>query len=113
MCRWLGPRRVAAAVLLGAARAALLFVHGGRPQLYLASAGLVAGIGWLAATADRGARVSPGVPLGIAAASIQHAVLGMVDLSWRTSCPSVRCRHSRPAIRSRRSTTSWCWAACA
>ncbi|MEV7627117.1 endonuclease/exonuclease/phosphatase family protein [Actinoplanes sp. NPDC089786] len=87
LCRWLGPRRVAvaAAVLLGAARAALLFVHGGRPQLYLASAGLLAGIGWLAATADRGARVSPGVPLGIAAASIQHAVLGMVDLSWRTS----------------------------
>jgi endonuclease/exonuclease/phosphatase family metal-dependent hydrolase len=87
LCRWLGTRHVAAAmaVLLGAARAALLFVHGGQPQLYLASAGLLAGIGWLAATADGGTRVSPGVPLGIAAASVQHALLGMVDLSWRTS----------------------------
>ena len=87
LCRWLGTRRVAVAtaVLLGAARAALLFVHGGQPQLYLASAGLLAGIAWLAATADLGARVSPGVPLGIAAASVQHALLGMVDLSWRTS----------------------------
>ncbi|MEV6490272.1 endonuclease/exonuclease/phosphatase family protein [Actinoplanes sp. NPDC051633] len=87
LCRRLGARQVAvgSAVLLGAARAALLFVHGGQPQLYLASVGLLAGVGWLAASADSGARVSPGVPLGIAAASVQHALLGMVDLSWRTS----------------------------
>ncbi len=84
LARTLGPRRVAgaAAVALAGLRAALLVVHGGQPQLYLASVGLLAGIAWLAATAESGERLSPGVPAGIAAAAIQHALLGTVDLTW-------------------------------
>ena len=84
LARTLGPRRVAAAaaIALAVLRAALLVVHGGQPQLYLASVGLLAGITWLAATAESGERVSPGVPAGIAAAAVQHAVLGTVDLTW-------------------------------
>jgi endonuclease/exonuclease/phosphatase family metal-dependent hydrolase len=85
LARTVGPRRVAAvaAIALAVLRAALLVVHGGQPQLYLASVGLLAGITWLAATAESGERVSPGVPAGIAAAAVQHAVLGTVDLTWR------------------------------
>jgi len=84
LARTLGPRRVAAAaaVALAVLRAALLVVHGGQPQLYLASVGLLAGITWLAATAESGERLSPGVPAGIAAAAVQHALLGTVDLTW-------------------------------
>jgi endonuclease/exonuclease/phosphatase family metal-dependent hydrolase len=87
LARTLGPRRVAgaAAVALAALRAALLLVHGGQPQLYLASVGLLAGIAWLAATAESGERLSPGVPAGIAAAAVQHALLGTVDLTWRAT----------------------------
>src|SRR4051794_15836045 len=81
----LGPRRVAlaAAVLLAVARLALVFVHGGQAQLYTASAGLLAGLAWLAATAAGGAAVSLGVSVGLVAAALEHAALGTVDLSWR------------------------------
>ncbi len=85
LARTFGPRQVAGAgaIALGGLRAALLFVHGGQPQLYLASVGLLAGITWLAATAESGERLIPGVPVGIAAAAAQHALLGTVDLTWR------------------------------
>ncbi|WP_238015097.1 endonuclease/exonuclease/phosphatase family protein [Dactylosporangium sp. AC04546] len=78
-------RRLAfvAAAGLAAARFALVFVHGGQPQLYVASAGLFCGLVWLAATAARGGPAIPGVPLGLAAAALQHAALDTVDLSWR------------------------------
>ncbi|MET7399491.1 endonuclease/exonuclease/phosphatase family protein [Dactylosporangium sp. NPDC005572] len=78
-------RRLAfvAAAGLAVARLALVFVHGGQPQLYVASAGLFCGLVWLAATAARGGPAVPGVPLGLAAAALQHAALDTVDLSWR------------------------------
>jgi len=81
----LGARRVGIAGALGlaAARLALVFVHGGQPQLYVASAGLLAGLTWLSATAVRGGPASPGVPAGLAAAALEHAALGTVDLSWQ------------------------------
>ncbi|UWP81114.1 endonuclease/exonuclease/phosphatase family protein [Dactylosporangium fulvum] len=68
---------------LAAARLALVVVHGGQPQLYVASLGLLAGLVWLAATAVRGGPASPGVPIGLAAAALQHAALSTVDLSWQ------------------------------
>ncbi|GAA4253909.1 endonuclease/exonuclease/phosphatase family protein [Dactylosporangium darangshiense] len=81
----LGPPRVAlaGAVGLACARLALIFVHGGQPQLYLASAGLLLGLAWLIATAAGGASAGVGVPVGLAASALQHAALGTVDLSWR------------------------------
>ncbi|MET7422844.1 endonuclease/exonuclease/phosphatase family protein [Dactylosporangium sp. NPDC005555] len=83
--RW-DARKVAfaGAAGLAAARFALLFVHGGQPQLYVASAGLLAGLSWLAATAVRGGPASTGVPLGLAAAALQHAALRTVDLTWQS-----------------------------
>ncbi|MGI5237130.1 endonuclease/exonuclease/phosphatase family protein [Dactylosporangium sp. CA-139066] len=85
LAKRLGPARVALAGALGlaAARLALIFVHGGAPQLYTASAGLLLGLTWLAATAVAGASPGVGVPLGLAAGAVQHAALGTVDLSWR------------------------------
>ena len=82
-----GAGRVAAgaAVVLGVARGALLFVHGGQPQLYTASVGLLAGLAWLAGSAMSGAPVIPGIPLGFAAAAMQQAALGTVDLTWRST----------------------------
>ncbi|MEV0129939.1 endonuclease/exonuclease/phosphatase family protein [Dactylosporangium sp. NPDC050688] len=74
---------LAGAAGLAAARLALVFVHGGQPQLYVASAGLLAGLCWLAASAVRGGPAAVGVPLGLAAAALQHAVLRTVDLSWQ------------------------------
>ncbi|WP_433079155.1 endonuclease/exonuclease/phosphatase family protein [Dactylosporangium sp. CA-052675] len=81
----LGPRRLAltAGVILALARLALVFVHGGQPQLYVASAGLLAGLAFLAASAAGGARAAAGVPAGLAAAALEHAALGTVDATWR------------------------------
>src|SRR4051794_10815041 len=75
---------IAGAAGLAAARFALLFVQGGQPQLYVASLGLLAGLSWLAATAVRGGPAAVGVPLGVAAAALQHAALRTVDLSWQS-----------------------------
>jgi endonuclease/exonuclease/phosphatase family metal-dependent hydrolase len=71
-----------AAVGLGGSRLALLFVHGGQPQLYVASAGLLCGLVWFAAQAMGGSRPVPGVPAGLVVAGVQHLVLGTVDLTW-------------------------------
>ncbi|GAA3296311.1 endonuclease/exonuclease/phosphatase family protein [Dactylosporangium vinaceum] len=67
-------------VLLVLGRLALVFVHGGQAQLYVASATLLAGLIWLSSVR---APMTPGVPLGLAAAALEHAALGTVDLSWR------------------------------
>lgn len=75
---------LAGAAGLAAARLALVFVHGGQPQLYVASVGLFAGLCWLAASAVRGGPAAVGVPFGLAAAALQHAALRSVDLSWQS-----------------------------
>ncbi|GAB3859206.1 endonuclease/exonuclease/phosphatase family protein [Dactylosporangium cerinum] len=75
---------IAGAAGLAACRFALLFVHGGQPQLYVASTGLLAGLTWLAASAVRGGPAAVGVPVGLAAAALQHAALRTVDLSWQS-----------------------------
>ena len=71
-----------AAVGLGGSRMALVFVHGGQPQLYVASAGLLCGLVWLATQAMDGCPPVPGVPIGLVVAGVQHLVLGTVDLTW-------------------------------
>jgi endonuclease/exonuclease/phosphatase family metal-dependent hydrolase len=77
------PVTVAAAVLLAAARLALTSAPGGRPQLWLATAGLLAGLVWLAGTAAGTERPVPGLALGLAANAAGHAVLDTEDLVWR------------------------------
>ncbi|MFD2768451.1 endonuclease/exonuclease/phosphatase family protein [Micromonospora eburnea] len=83
--RRLGPRPVGlvAAGALAAARLALTAAPGGQPQLWLACAGLLAGLVWLAATAARTDRPVPGLVLGLAGSAVGHALLGTVDLVWR------------------------------
>ncbi|QOC94876.1 endonuclease [Micromonospora craniellae] len=76
---------VVAVALLGAARLALTAGPGGWAQLWLASAGLLAGLVWLAATAARGERAVPGLALGLAAAALGHVLVGTYDLVWRGS----------------------------
>ncbi|WP_433688472.1 endonuclease/exonuclease/phosphatase family protein [Micromonospora carbonacea] len=85
LVRRLGARPVtlAAAVALGGARLALTAVPGGRAQLWLATAGLLAGLLWLAGTAATIGRPVPGLALGIALGAVGHAVLGTYDLVWR------------------------------
>ncbi|GAB3848328.1 hypothetical protein GCM10029963_31050 [Micromonospora andamanensis] len=73
---------VVAVLLLGAARLALTAAPGGRAQLWLASAGLLAGLVWLAATAARVAHPVPGLVLGLTANALGHALLGTYDLVW-------------------------------
>ncbi|GIJ44027.1 hypothetical protein Val02_09130 [Virgisporangium aliadipatigenens] len=73
----------AAALGLGGCRFALTFVHGGQSQLYVASAGLLCGLVWLAAQAIDGVAPVPAVPAGAVLAGVQHLLLGTVDLTWR------------------------------
>ncbi|GAB3839261.1 endonuclease/exonuclease/phosphatase family protein [Dactylosporangium cerinum] len=84
---WLSdwPRRLlmnGSAVGLAGCRAALLLVHGGQPQLYIASAGVLCGLIWLVVQAMDGAAPVPGVPAGIVLAAAGHLALGTVDLTW-------------------------------
>ncbi|MFC0028459.1 endonuclease/exonuclease/phosphatase family protein [Micromonospora chaiyaphumensis] len=85
LVRRLGPRPVGvvAAGVLAAARLALTAAPGGRSQLWLACAGLLAGLVWLAATAATVARPVPGLAFGLAGAAVGHALLGTEDLVWR------------------------------
>ncbi|WBB56896.1 endonuclease/exonuclease/phosphatase family protein [Verrucosispora sp. WMMD573] len=73
---------VTAVLALGAARLALTAAPGGRAQLWLATAGLLAGLVWLAATAARVAYPVPGLVLGLTAGALCHALLGTYDLVW-------------------------------
>ncbi|MCG5471053.1 endonuclease/exonuclease/phosphatase family protein [Micromonospora sp. LAH09] len=77
------PVTVAAAVLLAAARLALTATPGGRTQLWLATAGLLAGLVWLVGVAAGIDRPVPGLALGLAVNAALHAVLDTVDLVWR------------------------------
>ncbi|MCZ7420448.1 endonuclease/exonuclease/phosphatase family protein [Verrucosispora sp. WMMA2121] len=79
---------VAAVLVLGAARLALTAAPGGRAQLWLASAGLLAGLVWLAATAARVAHPVPGLVLGMTASALGHALLGTYDLVWWQRWPA-------------------------
>ena len=72
---------VVAGMVLAACRFALV-LSGGQVLLYVACAGLLAGLCWLVALAMRG--VSPRwVAVGLAAAAVEHAAVGTVDLTWR------------------------------
>jgi len=81
--RFAGPAGlgVVAALVLAGCRLALV-VTAGQAQLYVASAGLLAGLCWLVTLAMRGASPRP-VAYGLAAAAVGHAALGTFDLTWR------------------------------
>ncbi|GAA4580736.1 hypothetical protein GCM10023176_60700 [Micromonospora coerulea] len=89
LVRRLGARPVGlfAAGALAGARLALTAAPGGRLQLWLACAGLLAGLVWLAATAAAVTRPVPGLALGLAANAVGHALLGTEDLVWRGGWP--------------------------
>ncbi|WP_406107648.1 endonuclease/exonuclease/phosphatase family protein [Micromonospora globbae] len=76
------PVTLAAAALLAGTRLALTATPGGRTQLWLATAGLVAGLVWLAGTAATTERPVPGLAVGLAVAAAGHAVLDTYDLVW-------------------------------
>lgn len=77
------PVGLVAAVVLAAARLALTAQPGGPAQLWLACAGLLAGLVWLAATAASVPRPVAGLALGMAGNAVGHALLGTEDLVWR------------------------------
>ncbi|MFG1672788.1 endonuclease/exonuclease/phosphatase family protein [Micromonospora sp. NPDC049282] len=85
LVRRLGARPVGlvAAGVLAAVRLALTAAPGGAAQLWLACAGLLAGLVWLAATAASVDRPVPGLALGLAGNAVGHALLGTEDLVWR------------------------------
>ncbi|QLQ39737.1 endonuclease/exonuclease/phosphatase family protein [Micromonospora robiginosa] len=85
LVRRLGARPVGlvAAGVLAAVRLALTAGPGGVVQLWLACAGLLAGLVWLAATAASVDRPVPGLALGLAGSAVGHALLGTEDLVWR------------------------------
>ncbi|WCN82746.1 endonuclease [Micromonospora sp. LH3U1] len=77
------PVTVAAAVALAVARLMLTAAPGGRTQLWLATAGLLAGLVWLVGVAADTDRPIPGLALGFAVNAALHAVLDTFDLVWR------------------------------
>ncbi|MFF0654084.1 endonuclease/exonuclease/phosphatase family protein [Micromonospora tulbaghiae] len=72
-----------AAGVLASARLALTAQPGGPAQLWLACAGLLAGLVWLAAAAGSVPRPVAGLALGLAGNAVGHALLGTEDLVWR------------------------------
>ncbi|MEH0824566.1 endonuclease/exonuclease/phosphatase family protein [Micromonospora sp. CPCC 205714] len=84
LLRRVGTRPVAlvAAVVLAAARLAVTGFPGGQAQLWLATAGLVAGLCWLAAVAAGSDRPVPGLALGLAAAAVLHTVSDTYRSPW-------------------------------
>ncbi|MET8094354.1 endonuclease/exonuclease/phosphatase family protein [Micromonospora sp. NPDC005220] len=77
------PVTVVAAVALAVARLTLTAAPGGRTQLWVATAGLLAGLVWLVGVATDTDRPVPGLALGFAVNAALHAVLDTVDLVWR------------------------------
>ncbi|MEV7328744.1 endonuclease/exonuclease/phosphatase family protein [Micromonospora sp. NPDC093244] len=77
------PVTVAAAVALAGTRLALTATPGGRTQLWVATAGLLAGLVWLVGVAAGTDRPVPGLSLGLAVNAAVHAVLDTYDLVWR------------------------------
>ncbi|MFC8619538.1 endonuclease/exonuclease/phosphatase family protein [Micromonospora purpureochromogenes] len=84
LLRRVGVRPVAlvAAVVLAGARLAVTGFPGGRAQLWLATAGLVAGLCWLTAMAAGSNRPVPGLALGLAAAAVLHTVSDTYRSLW-------------------------------
>ncbi|NED58390.1 endonuclease, partial [Micromonospora aurantiaca] len=78
-----GPVGLVAAGVLVVARLALTAQPGGPAQLWLACAGLLAGLVWLAAIAASVPRPVAGLALGLAGNAVGHALLGTEDLVWR------------------------------
>ncbi|MEU4791049.1 endonuclease/exonuclease/phosphatase family protein [Micromonospora tulbaghiae] len=78
-----GPVGLVAAGVLAVARLALTAQPGGPAQLWLACAGLLAGLVWLAAVAASVPRPVAGLALGLAGNAVGHALLGTEDLVWR------------------------------
>ncbi|MDH6463203.1 endonuclease/exonuclease/phosphatase family metal-dependent hydrolase [Micromonospora sp. A200] len=76
------PVALAAAVVLAGARLAVTGFPGGRVQLWLATAGLVAGLCWLTAVAAGTNRPVPGLALGLAAAAVLHTVSDTYTSPW-------------------------------
>jgi endonuclease/exonuclease/phosphatase family metal-dependent hydrolase len=72
---------VVAALVLAGCRLALV-VTAGQAQLYVASAGLLAGLCWLVTLAMRGTSPRPAA-YGLVAAAVEHAAVGTFDLTWR------------------------------
>lgn len=88
LARTVPARRLAvgAGAALVVARIVLQATDGGDAQLYAASAGLLAGLVWLVATAMAARDAGPalgGFVAGLAAATALHAALDGVDLVWR------------------------------
>ncbi|WP_329108279.1 endonuclease/exonuclease/phosphatase family protein [Micromonospora sp. NBC_01699] len=83
--RLLGAGRftLVAAVTLVGCRLLLPATPGGPAQLYLASAGLLAGLVWLAGLATTAPVAVPGLVVGLAATTVLHTALGTHDLVWR------------------------------
>jgi endonuclease/exonuclease/phosphatase family metal-dependent hydrolase len=86
----LGRRLTAPAVLHAllllavVARVALMLLDGGRPQLAVASFGVVAAVLWLCLAADcLGDVLVPGLFLGILLSASTHAALGSFGAVWR------------------------------
>lgn len=77
------PVGLVAAGVLAVARLALTAQPGGPAQLWLACAGLFAGLVWLAAVAASVPRPVAGLALGLAGNAVGHALLGTEDLVWR------------------------------
>ncbi|MFG1736909.1 endonuclease/exonuclease/phosphatase family protein [Micromonospora chalcea] len=90
LVRRIGARPVGlvAAGVLAAARLALTVQPGGPAQLWLACAGLLAGLVWLTATAASVPRPVTGLALGLAGNAVGHALLGTEDLVWRGGVPA-------------------------
>lgn len=77
------PTALGAAVVLVGCRIALIATGGGQAQLYVASAGLLAGLFWLAATAARLTDPVPGLAFGLALGTAVHTAVDTYDLTWR------------------------------
>jgi endonuclease/exonuclease/phosphatase family metal-dependent hydrolase len=80
------------ALLLGARLALLLVTSGGRPQLVVTTAGVLGGVVavvGLAAGSARGDLARLGLLAGAALSAAVLAVLGSVDLAWRTGAVGV------------------------
>ncbi|MGC5029472.1 endonuclease/exonuclease/phosphatase family protein [Micromonospora sp. DT229] len=76
------PVGLLAVAVLSAARLALTATPGGRTQLWLATAGLLAGLVWLAATAGQIRRPLHGLVFGLTAGALGHALTGTHDPVW-------------------------------
>ncbi|WP_155336541.1 endonuclease/exonuclease/phosphatase family protein [Acrocarpospora corrugata] len=87
IARFLGPRAVliGGAAVLAATRIALQATDGGDPQLYLASAGVCAGLFFLYGCARTLPRTAApiGITLGLALSGLLHLTIDHMDLIWQ------------------------------